>query len=248
MTNGKSKQKQTPLLDWDPVGYAKLYEPGSSSARFFSERIGIILDLIRGHEKKTILDVGSGSGAMIRRLIDGDSRIMGLDSSQAMVRSCLKSPDLAAGAGFLCGRIESIPFMDETFDIVLAMGVLEYVAETGGAVAELARVAKRKGIVIMTMLNGSSFYRLWERQIYSRLHANGVSRLSIYSPTAFRRLVESADLEIMEIVYYDFNVFPPPFDRKMPRKAGRVNNLIGPLFKNCGEWLSSGFIVKARRK
>jgi ubiquinone/menaquinone biosynthesis C-methylase UbiE len=249
---GESQNKAKPPLDWNSRGYARLYDRDSAVAHFFAARIKIILDLIHGDKKDKILDVGCGPGMMIRHLIDGDSKIIGLDLSPAMIRECLQAPDLSARAGFLCGSAECLPFADGIFDIVLAMGVLEYVTDASEAVRELARVTKKEGIVILTMLNKISPYRLWERWVYYRyprlFHGGDGGDLSLYSAGSFCRLVESRGLEVLKIVHYDFNLFPPPFDRKMPRRAVRINSKLESILRNYREWLSSGFIVKAKTK
>ena len=244
---GKPRNEARPKLDWDPKGYAGLYEKGSAASNFFAERIRIILDLIHEDKKGKVLDAGCGPGMMIRHLIDGNRKIVGLDLSPAMIRQCLQTPDLSAGVEFLCGSVESLPFMDGIFDVVLAMGVLEYVTEAAEAARELARVTEKDGIVIMTMLNKISLYRLWQKAYERLFHSEGTP-LSLYSARSFCRLVESTDLDVLKVVYYDFNLFPPPFDRKMPGRAVKINSRLEPLLRNCQKWFGSGFIVKARKK
>jgi len=243
---GKPRNEARPKLDWDPKGYAGLYEKGSAASNFFAERIRIILDLIHEDKKGKVLDAGCGPGMMIRHLIDGDRKIVGLDLSPAMIRQCLQTPYLSAGVEFSCGSIESLPFMDGMFDVVLAMGVVEY-TEAAEAVRELARVTEKDGIVIMTMLNKTSLYRLWQKA-YERLFHSEETPISLYSARSFCRLVESTDLDVLKVVYYDFNLFPPPFDKMMPRRAAKINSKLEPLLRHCQEWFGSGFIVKARKK
>ena len=80
----------------------------------------------------------------------------------------MESIGLTTHSYFTCGSVERIPFMDCTFAVVLAMGLLEYIKDVSGAVRELARVMKKDGIVIMTMMNKISPYRLWKRTVFFR--------------------------------------------------------------------------------
>lgn len=87
-----------------------------------------------------VLEVGVGEGAVVRhlRMRWPDAVFVGLD---------LPDPVLAGhwhGAGFhpLFGSIEALPFPTDSFDLVLAIEVLEHVARPETALGELARVAR----------------------------------------------------------------------------------------------------------
>jgi ubiquinone/menaquinone biosynthesis C-methylase UbiE len=92
-----------------------------------------------------ILEVGVGEGEVTARLAERwpDATFCGLD---------LPDPELAGhwdGKGFapLFGDITTLPFADGTFDLVLAIEVLEHVPFPELALAELARVARRDLVV-----------------------------------------------------------------------------------------------------
>lgn len=92
-----------------------------------------------------ILEVGVGEGEVTARLARRwpDATFCGVD---------LPDPELAAhwdGKGFapLFGDIGRLPFEDDTFDLVLAIEVLEHVPYPELALAELSRVARRDIVV-----------------------------------------------------------------------------------------------------
>ncbi len=92
-----------------------------------------------------ILEVGVGEGEVTARLAARwpDATFCGVD---------LPDPELAAnwdGVGFspLFGDIGRLPFADRTFDLVLAIEVLEHVPYPELALAELSRVARRDIVV-----------------------------------------------------------------------------------------------------
>lgn len=92
-----------------------------------------------------ILEVGVGEGEVTARLAQRwpDATFCGVD---------LPDPDLAAhwdGKGFapLFGDIGRLPFPDDSFDLVLAIEVLEHVPFPELALAELSRVGRRDLVV-----------------------------------------------------------------------------------------------------
>jgi SAM-dependent methyltransferase len=92
-----------------------------------------------------ILEVGVGEGEVTTRLAQRwpDATFCGMD---------LPDPELAghwAGKGFapLFGDIGRLPFPDDTFDLCLAIEVLEHVPFPELALAELERVCRRDLVV-----------------------------------------------------------------------------------------------------
>lgn len=133
-----------------------------------------------------ILEVGVGEGEVTARLAERwpDASFTGLD---------LPDPELAGhwtGRGFtpLFGDIGRLPFPDDTFDLVLAIEVLEHVPSPGLALAELSRVARRDVVVSVPR------EPIWRaanlaRGKYVRDLGNTPGHLNHWSSGAFARLV-----------------------------------------------------------
>jgi SAM-dependent methyltransferase len=92
-----------------------------------------------------ILEVGMGEGEIIRRLRERwpDADITGVDLWDDELRA--HWTDLPAAAVVTDAR--RLPFPDDSFDLVLAIEVLEHVERPGLALAELARVGTDRVIV-----------------------------------------------------------------------------------------------------
>ena len=55
-------------------------------------------------------------------------------------------------ARFQKANISSLPFLDETFDIVFSCGVLPYVENIFGTLDELIRITRKDGILVLMLL------------------------------------------------------------------------------------------------
>ena len=89
-----------------------------------------------------VLDVGCGKGAFTKRLHEEGARVHGMDITASFVNAAaMNVPD----AEFRCRSATAIPFDDDSFDVVYSFEVLEHVPETGKAVAEMARVLRPGG-------------------------------------------------------------------------------------------------------
>ncbi|MCU1455348.1 MAG: Methyltransferase type 11 [Acidimicrobiales bacterium] len=88
-----------------------------------------------------VLEVGLGEGEVARRLARRwpAADITGLDLPDAELAAHWQGGPFAA----LFGDVGHLPFADATFDLVLAVEVLEHVPDPPLALSELARVARR---------------------------------------------------------------------------------------------------------
>ena len=93
-----------------------------------------------------ILDAGCGTG---RNLIEfgplGDAR--GIDSSPEAIEFCRRRGVLGATEG----RLESLPFDDGSFDLILATDVLEHIEDDQSVMRELRRVAAPGACLLATV-------------------------------------------------------------------------------------------------
>jgi ubiquinone/menaquinone biosynthesis C-methylase UbiE len=96
-----------------------------------------------------VLETAVGTGANLLAL-DPGAEIFGFDHSAAMLRRC-RSRLAAAGrsAGLVLADLAAAPFLDAVFDLVFHMGGLQFVEDPGQCIAEMHRVVKAGGRIVI---------------------------------------------------------------------------------------------------
>src|SRR3954452_12017962 len=91
----------------------------------------IVLDMLSGLRGR-LLEVGCGPGTMFAHfLARGFDEVHGIDVSPEMIRqgeSRLAHHPLADRCALRVGDVEKLPYADGSFDVVVGMGVLEYLS------------------------------------------------------------------------------------------------------------------------
>src|SRR6266480_4269479 len=102
-----------------------------------------------------VLDVGTSTGANLRLLRDlGFRAVDGLDFSQDAIRYCREKGLGLVRLGDVCG----MPFVNGSFDLVLATDIIEHVDDDLKALREIGRVLRPGGKVLITV---PAFPILW---------------------------------------------------------------------------------------
>lgn len=126
----------------------------------------------------SILEAGAGSGRWVKALTDLGYAATGIELSAADVeRSRTAWPHIP----YDHGNVEAMPYADGTFDALLSLGVIEHLFHgPEKAIAEMRRVLKPDGIMLLTVphanlsfrleqLKDAVFYRLYRSNLIRRL-------------------------------------------------------------------------------
>ena len=162
---------------WDPRGdFAPLH-------RLNPTRLGYIRDRTTRHfnlperslspfEGLDLLDVGCGGGLISEPMARLGARVTGLDAGERNIevarlhakRSCL-------AIDYRCGTAEELAETATRFDIVLALEIIEHVADTSLFMNSLARLLKPDGLLVLSTLN-----RTWKSYAFAIIGAEYVLR------------------------------------------------------------------------
>jgi ubiquinone/menaquinone biosynthesis C-methylase UbiE len=112
-----------------------------------------------------ILEVACGRGGFVKQLAQGNASVTGCDFSFAALR--IAKQKLAGGIGFppahvVQGDAQNLPFVDNSFDVVVCCETIEHLPAVQKAISELYRVTKAGGKLLLTTPNYFNFMGLYE--------------------------------------------------------------------------------------
>ena len=101
-----------------------------------------------------LLDAGCGTGHFSAFFAEQGFEVVGVDISRNMIEAARSKriPDTT----FAVAGITALPFEDESFDIVAAVTVVEFLVEPDKALEEMVRCLRPGGTLIVAALNESS--------------------------------------------------------------------------------------------
>lgn len=117
------------------------------------------LDLVRRHgEGRDVLEAGCGTGLLLREAARVGRSAIGLDLSRGMLRTARER-----GLRVVQGTLTALPLPPESVDLVYSMKVLPHVPLIREALAELARVVRPGGHLLLEFYNPYSLRYLAKR-------------------------------------------------------------------------------------
>jgi 2-polyprenyl-6-hydroxyphenyl methylase/3-demethylubiquinone-9 3-methyltransferase len=166
-------------------------------ARMNPARFAYFDTIVRRWQGLRVLDLGCGGGLTTACLAQRGATVVGLDLSCASLHVASRH---IRGYGhpeavFTCGRAESLPFADASFDVVWCTDVLEHLSNLPAAIAQVARVLKPGGLFLYDTINRTWLARplvIWFWEYLAGLAPRGTHdwRLFIPPQELFRLLTQ----------------------------------------------------------
>jgi SAM-dependent methyltransferase len=195
-----------------------------------THRVGSDLDrLVSWAEGETALDVATGGGHVARRLRELGFQVTTLDPAPGM------RADVLAPA-------EHIPFADSSFDTVATRIAPHHFSDIRGAVAEMARVARRVVLVEDTLYDSD------EVEEAELLH--DPTHVRSYSEQEWRSFLEDAGLGVEEVeLQAKARDFGDWCERTgcTGREREQVRELLGDRVDARGVYTDTKILIRARK-
>ena len=133
-----------------------------------------------GHAGEEILEIGGGMGTDLAQFARHGAIVTDVDLSQGHLQIAQENFRLRGLTGrFVHHDAESLPFDDGSFDLVYSNGVLHHTPNTAQAVAEILRVLKPGGRVIV-MVYAENSLQYWRNLVWHYgLKSGDLSRQSM---------------------------------------------------------------------
>lgn len=114
-----------------------------------------------------ILDVGCGTGALLRRAAQRfpEADLVGVDAASEMIKMARESSQADAALLFVRAHAEHLPFAEAEFDLVLSTASFHHWADQARGLREVSRVLSPGGLFVLA----DHFAFSWQRLIIAAL-------------------------------------------------------------------------------
>jgi len=139
--------------NWQGGVYDSGTDPHAAGVR---RRLSYVLDMLIAlpeFKPGVTLDVGCGPGAYLSELSKLGCRCYGMDLSEEMLNACARRLGPRADVRLMTGDTEHIPFGPVSADLLLSIGVLQYLRSPLRAINEMARVLRTGGLAVVSFQN-----------------------------------------------------------------------------------------------
>lgn len=177
--------------------YARMYAYEGDYWWFVGRRklVNALIRTYVGTVEGWILDAGCGTGAMLQELAQF-SPAVGVDIEGLALRYARQRGDFP----LIQARLESLPFTDESFQLITALDVLEHLSDDRQALRELRRVLKPNGWLIATV---PAYNWLWSKHDIALHHRRR------YTADLLHRCLETEGFEVDKLSYSVMFLFLP---------------------------------------
>jgi len=184
----------------------------------------LILEVAGDVAGRRMLDVGGGDGKLVQLFARKQAQVTIMDMDSRMLDAVRhRFADAGLPVETVEGDAARLPFPDNSFDIVTVVTVLCFVEDAGQAVAEMARVLRPGGVLLLGELNRYSLWAAW-RRLRGWLGSATWRSVHFRTPAGLKKLVVRAGLRVTVL---RAAVFYPPFgwaaalSRSVDLKIGR---------------------------
>ncbi len=218
--------------NWLGAIYETSGDPHALGVRRRKEYIINMLDKSLTLKHGYAVDIGCGPGAYIYEIEKRGFKVFGIDLSTEMLKHCAKNLNMRNDSvKLLCADSSNLPFSGELFNLVLSIGVLQYVVSIEKAIQELNRITAEYGFVVICFENIISFSNLGfyvrnslskmlsnnkannaanknsEKSLLSNWFLNNVKvphRYKLYNPYWFEKIMQDNNFKKVNSITYGY--------------------------------------------
>ena len=142
-------------------GSARRYAAEREVHAGFRRQAAWLVDAARAGGGGRVLEVGCGAGSLLEPMHRAGLVPVGVDRSWEMtLRYAARARSLQATARVARADAEHLPFADGTFNVIVALGLLEYLPSPSRFLGEAARLLARNGRLLLSVPSSISPHAL----------------------------------------------------------------------------------------
>jgi SAM-dependent methyltransferase len=121
------------------------------------QRIARLVSAARLRETERVLDIATGPGYIAEAFAKNSREVVGMDLTEAMldIARTRTAEHGVKNISFRAGDAQNLPFGEGKFDVVVCRLALHHVRQPARVLAEMARVCRRGGMVLVEDIYGS---------------------------------------------------------------------------------------------
>lgn len=197
---------------------------------------------------KRVLEIGIGQGTDLVSFAQGGAVCHGVDITDNHLRLTEKNFALR-GLPVSLHRADAVqlPFPDDHFDCVYSMGVLHHIPEIETVLAEIRRVLRPGGTLLVSVYNKWSAFHIFRKVLADGIRSGALFRMGyagllatieeradgirikpyvkLYTPSSLTRLLKGFEIEDVSVRHLDGRHFWPDF---VGRALDRYARLLEP--------------------
>lgn len=116
---------------------------------FFLKRLTLTLDFIEKMRFNSLLEIGFGSGILLRELSKRSKYVFGADKHEYISKVGTMAKIEGIAARLIQADIMYLPYKNESFDCIVSIATLEHIKELPQAISEISRVLKQNGLAVL---------------------------------------------------------------------------------------------------
>ncbi len=137
---------------------------------------------LKAREKGRLLEVGCGSGQILKELRELGWLVEGVDLDSRAVEIAKKN-----GLHVVSGFLEDQHYQDDTFDVIILSHLIEHVDDPLQLLKESYRILKSGGVIVIVTPNILSFGHYRYKSFW--LHLDPPRHMHLFSPETLQRLL-----------------------------------------------------------
>ena len=192
----------------------------------------VLREYVKSDRSKKNLDLGCGDGANLRWLANFSNNLCGTDYNfLRLLRAKKNMTKEGIQVKFFLTEIMSLPFEENSFDIIFFNHVIEHIKDDLQALRNIYKITKKGGLVIIGTPNEGALFWKFAYWIEPRIKRQ-TDHVNFYTAKSFMNLAKKAGFEVKHVEHIGWGIPVWSLDMRV-----RGNKKLDGFFEHIGKSL-----------